>query len=109
VSPAEGRGPAFAAAGAGEARVIVAANDEPLVTPAPRRDQPTARRPPVSTDPQELRKEIEDLKASQAARMATMGAAQAGTVRATVAGGVSFVVGMLMGIIIARAGRRRLL
>jgi hypothetical protein len=66
----------------------------------------------VSTEPQELRKEIDDLKASQAAhaaRMATMGAAQAGTVRATMAGGVSLVVGMLMGIIIARAGRCRLL
>jgi hypothetical protein len=63
----------------------------------------------VSTEPQELRKEIEDLKASQAARMATVGAAQAGTVRATVAGDVSFVAGMPMGIIIARAGRRRLL
>ena len=44
----------------------------------------------MSTEPQELRKEIEDLKASQAARMATMGAAQVGTVRATVAGDVSF-------------------
>jgi hypothetical protein len=66
----------------------------------------------VSTEPQELRKEIDDLKAAQAAqagRMATSGATQDGTVRAMLAGGVSLVVGMLMGIIIARAGRRRLL
>lgn len=69
----------------------------------------------MSTEPQELRKEIDDLKAAQAAqaaqagRMATMGATQDGTVRAMLAGGVSLVVGMLMGIIIARAGRRRLL
>ncbi len=38
-----------------------------------------------------------------------MGAMQAGTVAAMVAGGVSLVVGMLMGIIVARAGQRRLL
>jgi hypothetical protein len=66
----------------------------------------------VSTEPQELRKRIDDLKAAQAAqtgRMATMGATQDGTVRAMLAGGVSLVVGMLMGIIIARGGRRRLL
>jgi ABC-type glucose/galactose transport system permease subunit len=70
----------------------------------------------VSTEPQDLRKEIEDLKVTQAAQaaaqagqMATMGAMQAGTVGAMVAGGVSLVVGMLMGIIIARAGQRRLL
>jgi hypothetical protein len=66
----------------------------------------------VSTEPQELRKRIDDLNAAQAAqagRMATMGATQDGTVRAMLAGGVSLVVGMLMGIIIARGGRRRLL
>ena len=47
--------------------------------------------------------------AAQAGQMATMGAMQAGTVGATVTGGVSLVVGMLLGIIIARAGQRRLL
>jgi hypothetical protein len=62
----------------------------------------------VRTEPQELRKEIEDLTASQATRMTSMGARQAGTVRAMVAGGVSLIVGTVMGIIIAGAGQRRL-
>jgi hypothetical protein len=64
----------------------------------------------VGTEPQEPRKRIDDLKAApQMGRMATMGATRDGTGRAKLAGGVSLVVGMLMGIIIARGGRRRLL
>ena len=62
----------------------------------------------MSTEPQDLRKEIEDLLAAQAAQagahaghMATMAAMQARTVGAMVTGAVSLVVGMLMEIIIA--------
>jgi hypothetical protein len=68
----------------------------------------------VSTEPQELRKDIDDLKAAQAAQvatqaggMATMAATQAGTVAAVAAGAAGLVAGIFLGIAIVRAGDRR--
>lgn len=67
----------------------------------------------MSTEPHELRKEIEDLKAAQAAQVATqagamttMTAMNAGTIATVAAGGVSLVVGMVLGIVIARMSPR---
>jgi hypothetical protein len=61
----------------------------------------------VSTDVQELRKEINDLKtaqavqaATQAGGIATMGAAQAGTVGALISGAAGLVVGLFLGLLI---------
>ncbi|HEX6399099.1 MAG TPA: hypothetical protein VF108_01340 [Actinomycetota bacterium] len=58
----------------------------------------------MSTQTEDLRKELEDLKASQAAQgatqagsMATMGAMQAGTVGSVAAGAVGLVIGMFLG------------
>jgi hypothetical protein len=72
----------------------------------------------VSTDVQELRKEVNDLKtaqavqaatqagematqaATQAGGIATMGAAQAGTVGALISGAAGLVVGLFLGLLI---------
>lgn len=76
----------------------------------------------VTTDMQELRKDVNDLKtaqavqaatqagaiatqtATQAGGMATMGAAQAGTVGAVIAGAGGLVVGMFLGLLIRSVG-----
>jgi hypothetical protein len=66
----------------------------------------------MSSQTEDLRKEIEDLKAAQAAQgatqagsMATMGAMQAGTVGSVAAGAAGLVVGMFLGRAFARNGR----
>ena len=70
----------------------------------------------TSTEIQNLRKEIDDLKtaqavqaATQAGAVATMGATQAGTVGTVIAGSVALVVGLFLGLVIGRtdASRRR--
>ena len=68
----------------------------------------------MSMDKDDVRKEIEELKTAQAAQgaaqaggMATMGAMQAGTVGSVIAGAVGLVVGLFLGITMARNGHRR--
>jgi hypothetical protein len=64
----------------------------------------------MSTDPNELRSEVEELKTAMAVQEATM-AGQASTAAAThagtwstmLAGGVALVVGMFLGITVASA------
>jgi hypothetical protein len=65
----------------------------------------------MSTQQEDLRKEIEDLKAAQAAQgatqagsVATMGAMQAGTVASVGAGAVGLVVGMFLGRAFSKNG-----
>jgi hypothetical protein len=61
----------------------------------------------VSTEPQELRKEIDDLKSAQAAQaatqlgqMATFTAMNAGTLGMIVAGGAGLIAGLVIGLLI---------
>jgi uncharacterized membrane protein len=79
----------------------------------------------TSTEMQNLRKDIDDLKtaqavqaatqagavatmgATQAGAVATMGAAQAGTVGAVIAGAVGLVVGLFLGLTLRRADADR--
>jgi hypothetical protein len=63
----------------------------------------------VSTEMQDLRKDMDDLKTAQAVlaatqvgAIATMGAAQAGTVGTVIAGSVGLVVGLFLGLVIGR-------
>ena len=67
----------------------------------------------MSIEPQELKQEIEDLKtaqatqtATQAGEMATVTAMNAGMAGTVIAGGVSLVVGILLGLLI-RTGPSR--
>ena len=67
----------------------------------------------MSIEPQELKQEIEDLKtaqatqtATQAGEIATVTAMNAGMAGTMIAGGISLVVGMLLGLLI-RAGSSR--
>jgi hypothetical protein len=64
----------------------------------------------MSAEPQDLRKEIEDLKASQAAQaatqagaMSTLTAMNAGTVGTLAAGGVGLILGVVLGLWMGRA------
>ena len=68
----------------------------------------------MSTQQDDLRKEIEDLKAAQAAQgatqagsVATMGAMQAGTVASVAAGAVGLIVGMFLGRSFSKNGHTR--
>jgi hypothetical protein len=67
---------------------------------------------PMSTDPKDMSKEIEDLKSAQAAQaatqvgqMATFTAMNAGTVGAIVAGAAGLTAGMLLGLLVAVVSR----
>ena len=68
----------------------------------------------MSTEPQDTRKEIEDLKSAQAAQtaaqagqMATFTAMNAGTMASVVAGGAGLIAGMLLGLLVAGTRGRR--
>jgi hypothetical protein len=68
----------------------------------------------MSTEVQDLRKEIEDLKVAQATQaateaggMATTGAMQAGTIGTVAAGAGGLIIGMFLGIAIARNSHYR--
>jgi hypothetical protein len=67
----------------------------------------------MSTDVDQLRKDIEELKVSQATQaateaggMATQSAMQAGTLGTVGAGAVGLIVGMFLGIALARTNSR---
>jgi hypothetical protein len=67
----------------------------------------------MSTDVQDIRKEIEELKtaqatqaATQAGGMATQSAMQAGTVGTVGAGAAGLIIGMFLGIALARSNSR---
>jgi hypothetical protein len=66
----------------------------------------------MSTEPQELRQEIENLKtaqatqtATQAGELATVTAMNAGTAAMVISGAVGLLAGMLMGLLIRGSSR----
>jgi hypothetical protein len=67
----------------------------------------------MSTDVDQLRKDIEELKVSQATQaateaggMATQSAMQAGTLGTVGAGAIGLIVGMFLGIALSRSNSR---
>jgi uncharacterized membrane protein len=100
------------------ARIEPSSDDTPanrLPTTGPGRERPPRRQEwAMSTEAQDLRKDVDDLKSAQAAQtatqagqMATFSAMQAGMMGTMVAGSVGLIAGMIIGLMFGRSPRQR--